>query len=53
MKASTRQTTEVEITFIEDDVLCPLCDSYDVEEGAFRFTCCCCGTEWKILMLEK
>ncbi len=53
MRAATRQITEVEVTFIEDDVLCPLCDSYNVEEGSFRFTCRCCGTEWKILTLGK
>ncbi len=39
----------VEVSFVEDDFVCPLCESFSVEEGKYRNKCFTCGTTWKTI----
>jgi hypothetical protein len=54
MQAAAEQKAKlVEAVFVEDDVICPMCESYEVEEWKNQFECCQCGTCWKVLSLER
>ena len=35
--------------FVEEDITCPICDSYKVTETLFNYSCAVCGTTWKTL----
>jgi hypothetical protein len=47
------KTQEVEVTFIEDDICCPLCESYSIDEADAVFSCYTCGLTWKTLSPER
>lgn len=44
---------KVNITFIEDDLTCPTCESYNVDEQPSSCTCVCCGEVWNNELLGK
>ena len=48
-----QQSKEVEVIFLEDDMVCPICESYSVEETKIKFLCADCGSTWKTFSLEK
>lgn len=50
---SSRPAAPIKAAFINDEVVCPLCESYNIEEGKYRFECHTCGTVWKTLNLGK
>lgn len=39
-------TVVAQIKFIEDDLTCPTCESYNVDEQLSRCTCSRCGETW-------
>lgn len=54
MNYSQQVLENVEAYFVDDVVVCPVCDSYDVEEeNDGRFDCCECGLGWKTLVFGE
>ena len=37
--------------FVDEELTCPLCESYEVAEQHLSYQCTTCGVEWKILAL--
>lgn len=40
-----------EAVFVDDDVVCPVCDAYEVEEQEHNSVCLVCGISWKTIEL--
>jgi len=49
----SRSKVRAEVNFIEDDIVCPLCESYNIEEGMHRNECFTCGVTWKVIGTSK
>lgn len=43
----SQQPPRIAPKFVNDEVTCPLCESYHINEGDVRFECLTCGTTWK------
>ncbi len=39
--------------FVDEELTCPICDSYDVAEERLKFECHTCGTSWKVNNLDR
>jgi transposase-like protein len=48
-----QQRVVVEVEFIEDDLTCPTCESYNVDEQYGCCTCSQCGETWSNEVTRK
>jgi hypothetical protein len=46
-------STQIESEFIEDDLTCPTCESYNVDERVSSCTCTQCGESWANELMRK
>lgn len=52
MSNQVSQVLECTATYFDDnDVVCPVCESYQIEDNTSSFQCLDCGSGWKIISL--